>query len=226
MPKLRGKDCPSFARWSTRSCAARRRASAPSQGTTVWAEVCYKHPWCSQSNATSIPFLPRFIRNLLENHGVADCDDFMDLAPMQALAMRCQFAFFGGFPAARLLIAFAGLPAQSRLAPLLIYGLVHRSYPDWPRAFADPSGVAVDGWLARRGLVPHRKRQGWLLLLVERVRWSRVPGLLRWYRCPRRVFSCGEGPPHRPVAPRSETPAHPLPRRARCWLCAAPSGHI
>jgi len=38
---------------------------------------------------------------------------------MQALAMRCQFAFFGGFPAARLLIAFACLSAQSRLAPLL-----------------------------------------------------------------------------------------------------------
>ncbi len=38
---------------------------------------------------------------------------------MQALAMRCQFPFFGSFPASRLLIAFAGLPAQSRLAPLL-----------------------------------------------------------------------------------------------------------
>src|SRR5258708_8937570 len=36
-PKLWGTDCPSFARCCTRSCAARRRASAPSQGKTVWA---------------------------------------------------------------------------------------------------------------------------------------------------------------------------------------------
>src|SRR5260221_6724167 len=37
IPMLRGKTCPSFARSLTRSCAARRRASAPSQGTTYWA---------------------------------------------------------------------------------------------------------------------------------------------------------------------------------------------
>ena len=37
MPKLRGKDCPSFARCLIRSCAARRRASAPSQGMTARA---------------------------------------------------------------------------------------------------------------------------------------------------------------------------------------------
>src|SRR5258708_8475131 len=43
----------------------------------------------------------------------------MDLAPMQALALRCQFAFLGGTPLSRLLIALAGLPAQSCFAPLL-----------------------------------------------------------------------------------------------------------
>src|SRR6516165_2817357 len=32
MPKLWGNDCPSFARCLIRSCAARRRASAPSGG--------------------------------------------------------------------------------------------------------------------------------------------------------------------------------------------------
>jgi len=37
IPMLRGKTCPSFARSCARSCAARRRASAPSQGTTYWA---------------------------------------------------------------------------------------------------------------------------------------------------------------------------------------------
>src|SRR5262249_40235275 len=83
------------------------------------SEHFYKHPWCSQSNASVILFFPSLIRNLFENHGVADCDDFMHLAPMQALAMRCQFPFFGGFPAARLLIILAGLPAQSHLAPFL-----------------------------------------------------------------------------------------------------------
>ena len=34
-PKLRGKDCPSFARCCTCSCAARRRASAPSGGNDI-----------------------------------------------------------------------------------------------------------------------------------------------------------------------------------------------
>ena len=33
MPKLRGTTCPSFARCVARSCAARRRASAPSPGS-------------------------------------------------------------------------------------------------------------------------------------------------------------------------------------------------
>src|SRR3989442_7275662 len=41
---LWGKTCPAFARWMTRSCAARRRASAPSQYGSYWAHeggVCW-----------------------------------------------------------------------------------------------------------------------------------------------------------------------------------------
>src|SRR5258708_2648211 len=37
IPKLRGNDCPSFARCCTRSCAARSLASEASQGMTTWA---------------------------------------------------------------------------------------------------------------------------------------------------------------------------------------------
>src|SRR5260370_5004622 len=37
IPMLRGTTCPSFARCVARSCAARRRASAPSQGMTYRA---------------------------------------------------------------------------------------------------------------------------------------------------------------------------------------------
>ena len=33
IPMLWGTTCPAFARWMTRSCAARRRASAPSPGS-------------------------------------------------------------------------------------------------------------------------------------------------------------------------------------------------
>src|SRR5260221_11954913 len=37
MPTLRGKTCPSFARWYSRSSAARKRSSALSQYTVYWA---------------------------------------------------------------------------------------------------------------------------------------------------------------------------------------------
>src|SRR5215469_4717099 len=83
------------------------------------SEHLYKHPWCAQPHATSILFLPRFIRKLFENHGVADCDNFMDLAPMQALAVRCQFPFSGRLAPACALVAPARLPVQPFL-PLLL----------------------------------------------------------------------------------------------------------
>src|SRR5713101_1767076 len=50
----------------------------------------YKHPWCSQSYTSPILFLPGLVGNFLNDDGVADRHDLMNLVPMQALAVRGQ----------------------------------------------------------------------------------------------------------------------------------------
>jgi len=82
-------------------------------------EVLDKHPWCSQSHALAVLFLPRFVGNPFENDRVAHRHDLVDLSPMQALAVSRQFAFSAGFPAPRLLVAPAVFPPQTLLAVLL-----------------------------------------------------------------------------------------------------------
>src|SRR5438309_11808233 len=60
------------------------------------SQLCYQHPWGAKAHASSILFLPRLVGNLFEDDGVAHAHDFMDQAAMQALAMGCELAFFGG----------------------------------------------------------------------------------------------------------------------------------
>jgi hypothetical protein len=52
-----------------------------------------EHPWSAQSHAFAILFLPCLITDLFEDDGVAHAHDFMRHASVQALAVRCQFAF-------------------------------------------------------------------------------------------------------------------------------------
>src|SRR5438128_1338685 len=68
------------------------------------SQLCYKHPWCAKSYATSVLFLPRLIRNFFENDGVAHCHNLMHLASMQALAMSGQLALFFRLAPARLFV--------------------------------------------------------------------------------------------------------------------------
>src|SRR6266571_3060663 len=78
-----------------------------------------KHPWCSQSDASPILFLPGLVGNLFEDDGVAYRHDLVDLLPMQALAVSGQSAFFGRFSAAGFLVATAPLPMQPPFPPFL-----------------------------------------------------------------------------------------------------------
>src|SRR5216683_3596867 len=83
------------------------------------SQLCYEHPWCSESDASPVLFLPRLVGEFLDDDGVAYRHELMDLLPMQALAMSRQLAFLGGLPASHLLVGFAAFPVQLLLASLL-----------------------------------------------------------------------------------------------------------
>ncbi|WP_410971309.1 hypothetical protein, partial [Salmonella sp. SAL04269] len=58
--------------------------------------MIYEHPWGSQSHALAKPLLPASIRNLFDTDIVADTDNLVDKASMQALAMGGKLAFLAG----------------------------------------------------------------------------------------------------------------------------------
>ena len=68
------------------------------------SQLCYKHPWCTQPHAPSVAFLPAFVGKLLGDNGGAHSHNFMSFAPMQAFAMRGQFALFFRLAPARSLV--------------------------------------------------------------------------------------------------------------------------
>src|SRR6266571_8016670 len=78
----------------------------------------HKHPWGAKSHAPSVLFLPAFVGNLLGDHSVAYSHQFMDLAPMQALAMGRQLALFARFASPGGLVAAAFFPDEFVLAAL------------------------------------------------------------------------------------------------------------
>ena len=80
------------------------------------SQMLYEHPWGVASHAFPIQFLPCFVGELFSPNGVATTDDLVDQAPVQALAMGCQFALFSGNPPPRGKIAFTVLPDQTQLA--------------------------------------------------------------------------------------------------------------
>src|SRR5260370_1611554 len=60
------------------------------------SQLFYQHPWGAKAHAFSILFLPPSVGNLFQDDRVAHAHDLMDHATMQALAMGCELAFFGG----------------------------------------------------------------------------------------------------------------------------------
>src|SRR5258708_1146069 len=98
-----GRACGDFNQGAARACNGA-------------SQLCYKHPWCAQSDASPVLFLPRFVVEFLEEDGVAYRQELMDLLPMQALAMSRQLAFFAGLPASGFLVAPTCLPVQLLLA--------------------------------------------------------------------------------------------------------------
>src|SRR6266852_4365906 len=83
------------------------------------SQMLYQHPWGTKAHAASILFLPRLVGNLFQDDGVAHPHDLMDHATMQALAMGCELAFFGGLAPPGGLVAHALFPVQPLLASLL-----------------------------------------------------------------------------------------------------------
>src|SRR5215469_4297189 len=79
----------------------------------------YKHPWCAQSNAATILFLPSFERGLFYIDRVAHRNDVMSQLAVQTLAVGCYSALYVGVLPPGCLIAFAVLPAQAGFACFL-----------------------------------------------------------------------------------------------------------
>jgi hypothetical protein len=98
-----GRACGNFEQGAARACNG-----AP--------QHLDEHPWCSQSYASPVLFLPRLIGNLFQDDSVALAHDLVDLFAMQALAVRSQFAFLGSLPATGPLVGLAAVPAQLLLA--------------------------------------------------------------------------------------------------------------
>jgi hypothetical protein len=76
------------------------------------SQVFYKHPWCSFSDTLPKCLLPCLVGYLFNVDGIAKSDNIMGHLPMQALAVRSQLPFFGGFAPSRLLVAFTDFPVQ------------------------------------------------------------------------------------------------------------------
>src|SRR5260370_32553907 len=51
------------------------------------SQMVYEHPWSVASHTPAVPFLPRFVGQLLDANGVTATDDLMHEASVQALAM-------------------------------------------------------------------------------------------------------------------------------------------
>ena len=83
------------------------------------SQMVHEHSWCSKSHAFAILLLPAFIRQFFGDNAVAYRHDLMDHPPMQALAVRLELAFSGGFAPSRGLVALALLPRGRAFASLL-----------------------------------------------------------------------------------------------------------
>src|SRR6266446_3518775 len=73
-------------------------------------QVVYEHPWGTTSHASSVAFLPAFIRNLLGDDGVAHTHDLVGELAVQALAVGRKLALSGRFASLSGLVAPALLP--------------------------------------------------------------------------------------------------------------------
>jgi hypothetical protein len=98
-----GRACGNFNQGAARACNGA-------------SQQLNEHPWCSESDASPVLFLPRLVGEFLDDDGVAYRHELMDLLPMQALAMSRQLAFFAGLPASGFLVAPTCLPVQLLLA--------------------------------------------------------------------------------------------------------------
>src|SRR5260221_4727441 len=98
-----GRACGNFNQGAARTCNGA-------------SQQLNEHPWCSESDASPVLFLPRLVGKFLDDDGVAYRHELMDLLPMQALAMSRQLAFFGGAPLSHLLVGLAAFPVQLLLA--------------------------------------------------------------------------------------------------------------
>src|SRR5260221_2561005 len=81
--------------------------------------MLYKHPWSTHTHALAELLLPAFVRNFLDTNVVADTDNLVDQASMQALAMRSKFAFMVSQSSLRGKVALTVLPGKAELAMLL-----------------------------------------------------------------------------------------------------------
>src|SRR5215469_4953444 len=76
-------------------------------------QMRYKHPWCAQSDASTILLLPSFEGGLFNVDRLAHFDDIMSQLPMQALAVGCYFAFCMGMLSPGRCVSLALFPAQA-----------------------------------------------------------------------------------------------------------------
>ena len=61
-------------------------------------QMVYQHPWSPKTHTCAVAFLPTLVGELFGADRLAQRDNLMHHAPMHALAMRSELAFFGGFP--------------------------------------------------------------------------------------------------------------------------------
>src|SRR5262249_24761898 len=83
------------------------------------SQMRYKHPWCAQSHAPTILFLPSVERGLFQVDDVSHLDNVMSQLAMQTLAVGGEAAFRVGVLAPGRLVAFALLPLGEGFATLL-----------------------------------------------------------------------------------------------------------
>jgi hypothetical protein len=94
-----GRACGDFKQGAARACNGA-------------SQHVYEHPWCSQSHASPILFLPCLVGKFLDDDGVTYRHDLMHQAAMQAFAVSRQLALLSGLPAARFLVASTRFPVQ------------------------------------------------------------------------------------------------------------------
>src|SRR5712692_1615313 len=75
-------------------------------------QMVYQHPWSPKTHTCAVAFLPTLVGELFGADRLAQRDNLMHHAPMHALAMRSELAFFGGFPPPGGLVALALFPVE------------------------------------------------------------------------------------------------------------------